>query len=164
MKTLYEGILSDIETTINADVKVKSIDIFGSMAESNVKNFKDNLDKFLKYLKSIDAKLEPKNKAYYRYPKNHVFVITRKNKSGAGEFTVVCFASDMDLRDASYIKLDTYNGETTIETASAHEIINFYHIFLRLRNCDYPVYDMYKIPDKYEFGIKYAIDKINERL
>ena len=137
MKTLYEGILSDIETTISTgDINVKKISIIKDLYSYNKKdilNAIDDLHDVLKTLKIKTIKDTNKIKSSYNYyvviPKEYGYssnMIIIKNE-GYGHYTF--FDIDVDRPNIyvlRYINID--NIDFTLKNKISIKLDNIYKI------------------------------------
>ena len=166
--SLYEGILSDIDTTIKASDDFTNIyNVFDKLLNSNENNFKSNLDKFVKDIKNLGATLIPKRKGWYNLGKNWVLVERKqikepKNGKG-GIYDNILFVIDIDKDIWGEICL------CTNPVFNKSKLIYLSHKYNALGNIskesyyDYFTYDRYKLPTDFEPVMKLILDKINEK-
>ena len=168
MKSLYEGILSDIEITINnSDTTVKIYSIFDKVINSNADNFEKNLDECVKTLKTAGKKLNIKRakSAWYNlsknwiliekrtrslYPYTYVSIIFIKHTDNPEEWAGVTLASNTKIKESKLFKI---SSKYSSHRGAFSKNTSLY---------EYAQYEIYQLPDKFEHGLELIIDKINE--
>ena len=166
--SLYEGILSDIDTTIKTSDEFTTIyNVFDKLINSDENNFESDLNEFVKDIKKLGATLIPKNKAWYNLGKNWVLIENKQikePKSGKGGiYNCILFVIDIDKDIWGEICLCTnpvFNKSKLMYTS---------HKFNALGNLskanyyNYTTYDRYRLPAEFEPVMKLILDKINEK-
>lgn len=169
MKTLYEGILSDIETTINdSDTTIKIYSIFDKVINSNADNFEKHLDECVKTLKTEGKKINIKRtkSAWYNLSKNWILIEKRTKHLNPYTYVSIIFIKHTDNpEDWAGITLAT---NTKIKKSNLFQISSKYSSHRGAFNkntsvYEYAQYEIYQIPDKFEHGLELIIDKINKK-
>lgn len=169
MKSLYEGILNDIDTVINnSDDTIKIYSIFDKVINSNKDNFEKHFDECVKTLKTTGKKLNIKKSksAWYNLSKNWILIEKRTRRLYPYTYTSIIFIKNTDNPEewagvtlASNTKINESNFFMISSKYAAHR-----GAFFKNRSLyEYELYEIYQLPDEFEFGLKLIIDKINEK-
>lgn len=169
MKSLYEGILGDIETTINdSDNTIKIYSIFDKVINSNVDNFEKHLDECVKTLKTAGKKLNIKKSksAWYKLSKNWILIEKRTKHSHPHTYISIIFIKHTDNPEKwAGITLAT---NTNIKESLLFPISSKYSSHRGSFNkntsvYEYSQYEIYQAPDTFEHYLESIIDKINKK-
>ena len=138
MKPLYEGILSDIETTISTgDVNVKKIAIVKSLYSHNEKDILsaiDDLHDILKTLKVKTIKSLDKIKSSYNY-----YVVIPKGYGYSSNMTII--------KNEGYGHYTFFDIDVDRPNIYVLRYINIDNIDFTLKHISLKLNTIYKIPD-----------------
>lgn len=137
MKSLYEGILSDIEDTLNtSDISIKKLSIINDLFHIYKKNILSAIDELNDFLKNQNVKTI--NYTYKIKSSKHYYVIIPKRYGYSSNITIIkydkfgyiCFDIDVDrhkthvLRYIASDNIDLTLNNISVKLSNIYEIPN----------------------------------------